>query len=509
MKNKKLLSVIGALGLGITAIPFHTNIANAQSVIEEMPKGNAEFVVSDTETYENKIVIGDKIIKPADNKQSISIYDSNMSPVTVINQSFEDLSVSKYGIVIRNDNNLIKYDFTGQQLWNTTLTKYSSTIESDPLANFEPYMITLDDGSILIPYQTHFNTPDEIPILKYNKDGQQEPLGLEKPPATGDYDDITMADFSGGETIIKKFDNKLVIVVNNHYTRNSVFKYNLDTNELIESSNRIITADPFSGIDVQAGFGISKDRIIFSDGDYIYIYDMSGNLINKVEFGFDFSTYFGDKITFKSDGGFYLFQNNQSATKSNTKIINEFDKDGDHIDNIEIPASIQIDEIIENPDGSISLRSGNQVNNGTLNKPVQKFKGTNNLAVGVPVPNSLEMTMDTNTIDFTGYDGVSDTTNDTLSITVKSGLNYDLSATLTDEIRHSDGVTTMDKSHLRIKTSDDSDYKEFTDIGTPVTIVNNKQYGEHKHNINFKLIADSAVKSGDYEASVKFEVTQK
>ena len=67
MKNKKLLSVIGALGLGITAIPFHTNIANAQSVIEEMPKGNAEFVVSDTETYENKIVIGDKIIKPADN----------------------------------------------------------------------------------------------------------------------------------------------------------------------------------------------------------------------------------------------------------------------------------------------------------------------------------------------------------------------------------------------------------------------------------------------------------
>ena len=136
---------------------------------------------------------------------------------------------------------------------------------------------------------------------------------------------------------------------------------------------------------------------------------------------------------------------------------------------------------------------------------------SSDLNVQVVADNSLEMSLSTNQISFTGYNGIEDLINNDLNITVSSGLNYDLFAKLNSEIKGTNDIEAIiDKSNLKIKTLDDLEYKEFTTIGTPIKLVDNAPNGKNKvHNINFKLLADSSVKADTYNTSITFEATQK
>ena len=477
MKNKKLLSVIGAFGLGISSMPFHTGVVNAQSQIEEVEQSDT-FVSDSTvnlgSTYTNQIITNGKIIAWKSNQ--IVIHNESGGLVNTINVPVSALGVLDDGFVILSGTNLIKYDFTGNQLWSKPTNAHS---DADSMVTYK------NEIYVGNPYN------DSQPVLKFDTNG--DPQSFTLPPTT------TVSQLNGDNYLFID-DNQLYITdrsMASYYNDTGyIVTYDLDSNQIVDDQSVSTGANYETILYVSKDYIISKSdssyRIEFRTmTDYIWVNNLS------------------DILGLSPTGGLYIKKG--GLQRSGGIVVEEYGPDGTVKKEIELPPEIKdVKTITPNEDGTVNvLTSSGNLYKGLIQRPVAKYKGTNNLAVGVPVPNSLEMTMDTNTIDFTGYDGVSDTTNDTLSITVKSGLNYDLSATLTDEIRHSDGVTTMDKSHLRIKTSDDSDYKEFTDIGTPVTIVNNKQYGEHKHNINFKLIADSAVKAGDYEASVKFEVTQK
>ena len=498
MKNKKLLSIIGAFGLGVTTIPFYTGIANANSVIEELPQiegilnqESSSMIVNNN--FQNSIIVNNKIISTEKDSQGndvINIFNEDGSifvqltiPSSICIEVVEDIEIMDDGILVLGsretsysgpERKLVKMSLDGSSLlW----------VYWDFSDNFISNIEVLDDSTILC-----YGNGGKI--VKINQNGSK--IGEFPQPTTISFE------YDDNGCIYMNSNNELFLI-GGHNNTLKIVKYDLDTQSILFEKELILNIS-YPSIE------ISKDRIYILNSDPIfniptppdeknlYILDTNGNHLETL-----------------TDIDNFRLSPSETIFIAKDKELREYNKNGELITEITLPFSYvnNSNNILINKDNSISITNGNEIFTYTVEKPEPKYKGTNSLAVGVPVPNSLEMTMDTNTIDFTGYDGVSDTTNDTLSITVKSGLNYDLSATLTDEIRHSDGVTTMDKSHLRIKTSDDSDYKEFTDIGTPVTIVNNKQYGEHKHNINFKLIADSAVKAGDYEASVKFEVTQK
>ena len=494
MKNKKLLSIIGALGLGVTAIPFHTGIANANSVIEEQESNYVNKLgqeVSLNPDYEySKYIDKDTIMSFDTDINTVYFLDNTGRVLKSVkwNEYFSDISqvnfnkvadglivsITAFTSIMDVSPLIIKFDNNGDIVWEVNLC-----YGLDTMGYYTPgSIIELDDGSLLAP-ATKYLMPSNNRIVKISTDGTVTESNLPNPNI----------DIGSDVYLVKKDSNKMLLISNN----GAWVEYDLQSNTILSEKNigRSTYIVPL------------KDKIVV--GNKLFNYD--GSEIKTLNITGD------EYLTSAVDpqGSFYILTYNRDHNDYNV-IINKFTSDGVLIFSEQLasmPNPYGKVTLSVNNDGTINLILNNSGNTCSSEKPEPKYQGTSNLAVGVPVPNSLEMTMDTNTIDFTGYDGVSDTTNDTLSITVKSGLNYDLSATLTDEIRHSDGVTTMDKSHLRIKTSDDSDYKEFTDIGTPVTIVNNKQYGEHKHNINFKLIADSAVKAGDYEASVKFEVTQK
>lgn len=133
------------------------------------------------------------------------------------------------------------------------------------------------------------------------------------------------------------------------------------------------------------------------------------------------------------------------------------------------------------------------------------------LQVSVQAENSLELALSTNQITFANYNGTQDFTNDDLDVTVSSGLNYDLSATMLEEFTPTfDSSAVMPSELLSIKTSTDNDYKEFTTVGTPIMLVENASNGKNvKHDINFKLKGDSSVKADTYNTTIRFEATQK
>lgn len=119
------------------------------------------------------------------------------------------------------------------------------------------------------------------------------------------------------------------------------------------------------------------------------------------------------------------------------------------------------------------------------------------------------MSVSTNTINFGNYNGTEDFNNDDLNVTVTSGLNYDLSATMLKDIISERGDV-MNPKLLNIKESTKKDFSIFNKIGEKLFLVQNSPAGrDNIHNIHFKLIGDSSVKAGNYTTTIQFEATQK
>lgn len=136
---------------------------------------------------------------------------------------------------------------------------------------------------------------------------------------------------------------------------------------------------------------------------------------------------------------------------------------------------------------------------------------TSSVDIYIKSENMLSLSLDTNSITFEDFSGVEDIEKlNVVNITVNSSLPYELNSYLETEIQNADATKTMDKSVLNIKSSVDSDYKEFVTVGNKLMLADNQIAGNDiKHSVDLKLKGSLAHKADVYKTVIKFEVKQK
>ena len=142
---------------------------------------------------------------------------------------------------------------------------------------------------------------------------------------------------------------------------------------------------------------------------------------------------------------------------------------------------------------------------------IERKSASVNSDIYIKMKNTLSLSLDTNSIVFDDFDSTeSMEKKNALNITVQSSLPYTLSASLESEIYNSDKSNKLDKSILNIKNSTDSNYRGFTDIGTPMVILENQVYNNvNNHSIDLMLNSTGFKKADTYKTTLKFEVEQK
>lgn len=133
---------------------------------------------------------------------------------------------------------------------------------------------------------------------------------------------------------------------------------------------------------------------------------------------------------------------------------------------------------------------------------------TENLQLEVIAENSLEMSLSTNQISFENYSGVEDF-EDNLTVTVSSGLNYDLSVTAVEELAGTNNSSNhIDLSLLSIGENG-RDSVEFEEVNRPVLVSENAPNGTNEHDVVLRIKGDSSVKADTYTTTLQFEAQQK
>lgn len=143
--------------------------------------------------------------------------------------------------------------------------------------------------------------------------------------------------------------------------------------------------------------------------------------------------------------------------------------------------------------------------------PLEKKNFTHSLDLYVKSENILSLSLDTSSITFEDFSGVEDMEKlGAINMTVSSSLPYEVNAYLPMEIQNSGKSKTMDKSILNIKASSEVAYNEFTDLVTPVLLLDNQVAGNDKtHGIDLKLNGGVAHEKDNYKTTIRFEVNQK
>lgn len=124
----------------------------------------------------------------------------------------------------------------------------------------------------------------------------------------------------------------------------------------------------------------------------------------------------------------------------------------------------------------------------------------------------LILGVSTNQIMFEDYSGIEDMVNDEVVLSVSSELPYNVGVTMTEPFKGTiDEDATIRSSNLQVKLSNESDtkYRPFT-MGKKEVIISNAPKGvDVKHNLNFRMKADSVVKEDLYTTTLEFEVEQR
>ena len=136
---------------------------------------------------------------------------------------------------------------------------------------------------------------------------------------------------------------------------------------------------------------------------------------------------------------------------------------------------------------------------------------TANLDIYIKSENMLSLSLSNNSISFEDFNGTEDLEqNKALEISINSSLPYEINAYLEEEIQNSDKTEIMDKRILNLKENSTTDYEEFSDIKTKLTLLSNSDAGNGKiHSFDFKLKGGIAHKKDIYKTTIKFEVNQK
>lgn len=123
----------------------------------------------------------------------------------------------------------------------------------------------------------------------------------------------------------------------------------------------------------------------------------------------------------------------------------------------------------------------------------------------------LSLSLDTNSVTFEDFSEVENMEKlNAVNLTVSSSLPYKINAYLASEIQNSDKSKTMDKSIFNIRANGETNYQAFTDLVTPIILLDNQIAGnDTAHGIDLMLKGNIAHEKDMYKTSVKFKVEQK
>ena len=160
------------------------------------------------------------------------------------------------------------------------------------------------------------------------------------------------------------------------------------------------------------------------------------------------------------------------------------------------------------------LEFQNILNSIEIDMAFEPKSATANVDIYIKSENMLKLSLDTNSITFEDFSGVTDMVKpNALELTVSSSLPYQVDAYLATEIQNADKNKNMNKEILKIKANVENEdkYASFTDVNTtPITLLDDQQANNDvKHGIDFKLVGGDAFEKDVYKATIKFEVKQK
>lgn len=147
---------------------------------------------------------------------------------------------------------------------------------------------------------------------------------------------------------------------------------------------------------------------------------------------------------------------------------------------------------------------------GVKDLVIEKKSVSINADLYIKMKNTLSLSLDTNSIIFDEVDTTEDTEmQKAVNLTVSSSLPYKVNAYLEDEL-YNNKTETLDKSILNIRANGKSAYQAFTDLSTPITLLDDQEAGvDTIHGIDLRLASNDSHKADVYKTSIKFEVIQK
>lgn len=147
---------------------------------------------------------------------------------------------------------------------------------------------------------------------------------------------------------------------------------------------------------------------------------------------------------------------------------------------------------------------------GDVTPPLDKKSATANVDMYIKSENMISLTLDTNSITFEDFSGVTDLEKtNAINMTINSSLPYEINAYLPAEIQNADKTKLMDREIFNIKSSSDTDYKTFSAINSRLNIVPSQPAANNaKHSIDLKLKGGLAFEKDNYKATLKLEVNQ-
>lgn len=136
---------------------------------------------------------------------------------------------------------------------------------------------------------------------------------------------------------------------------------------------------------------------------------------------------------------------------------------------------------------------------------------TGNLDLYIKSSNMLSLSLDTNSVSFDNYSGVSDLEKTgAVNITVNSSLSYSLNTYLLTAITNSDNSYVIPSDVLNIKEGTMTDYQPYPNVLGKVLLKDNNAKGNNNtHSIDLKLSSNQAHKADIYKTVIKIEAEQK
>ena len=148
--------------------------------------------------------------------------------------------------------------------------------------------------------------------------------------------------------------------------------------------------------------------------------------------------------------------------------------------------------------------------NGPVDITLERKDSTANLDVYIKSENMLSMSLDTNSVSFDNYSGVSAMEiKDAVGITISSSLPYNLNAYMPTTITNSDGLKTIPIDVLNIKEGGEDSYQTFESTTDKVVLKGDCAKGNGiNHSIDLKLDSNNAHQADIYKTVIKFEAEQ-